>query len=52
MYTAVLSECIGSLSNFTTGCRESLGVILNPSFAYFYLHKGDKMGLLFPDVSG
>lgn len=51
MYTAVLSERIDCLCNLTTGCRESLGVFLNPSFAYFYLCRGDKMGLLFLDLS-
>jgi len=52
IYTAALSEWVERLCNFTTGCRESLGVSLNPSFARFYLSKGDKMELLFPDVSG
>lgn len=52
MYTAVLSERIACLRSFTVGCRESLGVGLTPSFADIYLWEGDRMGLLFPDVSG
>lgn len=44
MCTAVLSERIACLCNFTTGCRESLDVPLKPSFAYFCLCKGDKDG--------
>lgn len=44
MCTAVLSERIACLCNFTTDCGESLDVPLKPSFAYFCLCKGDKDG--------
>lgn len=50
MCTAVLSERIARLCNFTTGCRESLDVPLKPCFAYFCLCKGDKDGALSPGV--
>lgn len=50
MCTAVLSERIARLCNFTTGCGESLDVPLQPCFAYFCLCKGDKDGALSPGV--